>query len=116
MLARARGADRLVRADILDLPFAAASVDGVTSGFALRNVVDIARSIGEMARVVRPGGRVAVVDLAEPRAATRWIHATWVDAGRAPPGRPPLGRRGVPLPPRLHRLPPRGVHAGGDLP
>ncbi|MGO8685775.1 MAG: ubiquinone/menaquinone biosynthesis methyltransferase [Candidatus Dormibacteria bacterium] len=79
MLARARGADRLIRADILDLPLAAASVDGVTSGFALRNVVDIARSIGEMARVVRPGGRVAVVDLAEPRAATRWIHATWID-------------------------------------
>ena len=79
MLARARGADRLIRADILDLPLAAASVDGVTSGFALRNVVDIARSIGEMARVVRPGGRVAVVDLAEPRAATRWIQATWMD-------------------------------------
>ena len=79
MLARARGADELVRADILDLPFAAASVDGVTSGFALRNVVDIPRSAAEMARVVRPGGRLAVIDLAEPRAATRWIHSTWIE-------------------------------------
>jgi len=79
MLARARGADRLVRADILDLPFEPASVDGVTSGFALRNVVDIGRCAAEMARVVRPGGRVAVLDLAEPRPATRWIRATWVN-------------------------------------
>ena len=76
MLARARGADELVRADILDLPLAAASVDGVTSGFALRNVVDIPRCAAEMARVVRPGGRLAVVDLAEPRAATRWLQST----------------------------------------
>jgi demethylmenaquinone methyltransferase/2-methoxy-6-polyprenyl-1,4-benzoquinol methylase len=79
MLARARGAGQLVRADILDLPFAASSVDGVTSGFALRNVVDIGRCVGEMARVVRPGGRVAVLDLAEPRAATRWIQSTWIE-------------------------------------
>ena len=71
MLARARGAD--------DLPFAAASVDGVTSGFALRNVVDIPRCAAEMARVVRPGGRLAVIDLAEPRAATRWLQSTWVE-------------------------------------
>jgi len=79
MLARARGADQFVRADILDLPFAPASVDGVTSGFALRNVVDIGRCVAEMARVVRPGGRVAVLDLAEPRAATRWIQSTWIE-------------------------------------
>ncbi len=79
MLARASGADEFVKADILDLPFPAASVDGVTSGFALRNVVDIPRCAAEMARVVRPGGRLAVVDLAEPRAATRWLQATWVE-------------------------------------
>jgi demethylmenaquinone methyltransferase/2-methoxy-6-polyprenyl-1,4-benzoquinol methylase len=79
MLALARGADQLVRADILDLPFTDSSVDGVTSGFALRNVVDIPRCAAEMARVVRPGGRVSVVDLAEPRAATRWIQSTWID-------------------------------------
>jgi demethylmenaquinone methyltransferase/2-methoxy-6-polyprenyl-1,4-benzoquinol methylase len=79
MLARARGAGELVRADILELPFEAGSVDGVTSGFALRNVVDIGRCAAEMARVVRPGGRLAVLDLAEPRPATRWIRSTWID-------------------------------------
>jgi demethylmenaquinone methyltransferase / 2-methoxy-6-polyprenyl-1,4-benzoquinol methylase len=79
MLALAHGADELIRADILDLPIAAASVDGVTSGFALRNVVDISRCAAEMARVVRPGGRLAVLDLAEPRAATRWLQSTWVE-------------------------------------
>ena len=79
MLARAHGAERFVRGDILDLPLAAASVDGVTSGFALRNVTDIPRSAGEMARVVRPGGRLAVLDLAESRAVTEWIRATWVE-------------------------------------
>ena len=83
MLARARGAERWVRADILDLPFPAESVDGVTSGFALRNVVDIRRSVAEMARVVRPGGRMAVIDLAEPGAARGWIREAWM--GRVVP-------------------------------
>jgi len=79
MLALARGAERFIRADILALPLEDASVDGVTSGFALRNVTDIDRCAAEMARVVRPGGRVAVLDLAEPRPATRWIQSTWID-------------------------------------
>jgi demethylmenaquinone methyltransferase/2-methoxy-6-polyprenyl-1,4-benzoquinol methylase len=79
MLARLRGADQVVRADILDLPFAAASIDGAASGFALRNVVDIGRCVAEMARVVRPGGRVAILDLAEPRPATHWIQSTWIE-------------------------------------
>lgn len=79
MLARARGAERFLRADILDLPLETASVDGATSGFALRNVTDIPRCAAEMARVVRPGGRIAVIDLAEARPVTRWIRSTWVE-------------------------------------
>jgi demethylmenaquinone methyltransferase/2-methoxy-6-polyprenyl-1,4-benzoquinol methylase len=79
MLARARGAERFVRADILDLPLATGEVDGVTCGFALRNVTDIGRCAAEMARVVRPGGRIAVLDLAEARPVTRWIRSTWID-------------------------------------
>jgi len=74
MLALARekagaGAPRLtwVVADAMRLPFASASVDGVTTGFALRNVTDIPAAFAEMARVARPGGRVASLEIAKPR-------------------------------------------------
>jgi demethylmenaquinone methyltransferase/2-methoxy-6-polyprenyl-1,4-benzoquinol methylase len=50
-----------------ELPFPAASFDGVTIAFGLRNVPDRPRALAEMARVVRPGGRVAVLELGEPR-------------------------------------------------
>jgi demethylmenaquinone methyltransferase / 2-methoxy-6-polyprenyl-1,4-benzoquinol methylase len=66
MLAMAHTAAPLQRADILDLPLPAASVDGVTCGFALRNVTDIGRCLAEMARVIRPGGRVAILEVAVP--------------------------------------------------
>lgn len=71
MLARAhrRSPAPLVRADVLHLPLATASVDGATCGFALRNVTDIQALLGEMARVVRPGGRVALLELGEPEGA-----------------------------------------------
>ncbi len=71
MLRAARTDAPLVQADALALPVAAESVDGVTCGFALRNVVDIGRLFEEMARVVRPGGRVAILEVAEPHGALR---------------------------------------------
>ncbi|MGI8773399.1 MAG: ubiquinone/menaquinone biosynthesis methyltransferase [Actinomycetota bacterium] len=67
MLASARTSAPLVQADGLQLPLADASVDGVTCGFALRNVVDIAKLFGEFGRVLKPGGRVAVLEVSEPR-------------------------------------------------
>jgi demethylmenaquinone methyltransferase/2-methoxy-6-polyprenyl-1,4-benzoquinol methylase len=79
MLNLAHGADSFVRADVLDLPLTPGSVDGVTSGFSLRNVTDIGRFAAEIARVTRPGGRMALIDLAEARGATRWIRSTWMD-------------------------------------
>jgi len=56
-----------VAADAMRLPFASASFDGVVTGFALRNVTDIPTAFAEMARVTRPGGRVASLEIAKPR-------------------------------------------------
>lgn len=52
-------------AEKLDAPDA--SVDGVSIAFGIRNVPDRARALREMARVTKPGGRVAILELAEPR-------------------------------------------------
>lgn len=57
-----------VVADAMRLPFASASFDGVVTGFALRNVTDIPTAFAEMARVTQPGGRVASLEIAKPRA------------------------------------------------
>ena len=66
MLAADRSGEPRVQADILRLPFPDASVDGVTCGFALRNLVDLERFFRELARVVRPGGRIALLDVGIP--------------------------------------------------
>ena len=67
MLTRAHTSAPLFRADVLELPLRDSSVDGAVSGFALRNVVDIAALFRETARVVRRGGRVAFLEVAVPR-------------------------------------------------
>lgn len=54
-----------------DLPFADASFAGVTIAFGLRNVADRGRSMAEMLRVLEPGGRLAILELTEPRG-PRW--------------------------------------------
>jgi demethylmenaquinone methyltransferase/2-methoxy-6-polyprenyl-1,4-benzoquinol methylase len=59
------GAPR-VQADILRLPLPDASVDGVTCGFALRNLVDLPEFFAELARVTRPDGRIALLDVGIP--------------------------------------------------
>src|SRR5690349_12202538 len=58
MLANARTAAPLAQADILRLPLPDGSIDGVTCGFALRNLVELGGFFEELARVVRPGGRI----------------------------------------------------------
>jgi demethylmenaquinone methyltransferase/2-methoxy-6-polyprenyl-1,4-benzoquinol methylase len=66
MLAMAHTSAPLVRADALQLPLADASMDGAISGFALRNVVDIAACFREAARVIRPGGHAVFLEVSEP--------------------------------------------------
>jgi demethylmenaquinone methyltransferase/2-methoxy-6-polyprenyl-1,4-benzoquinol methylase len=67
MLANARTTAPLVQADILRLPVPDASVDGVTCGFALRNLVALEPFFAELGRVVRPGGRIALLEVGQPK-------------------------------------------------
>jgi demethylmenaquinone methyltransferase/2-methoxy-6-polyprenyl-1,4-benzoquinol methylase len=55
-----------VQTDGSAMPFPDASVDGLTCGFALRNFTDLAATLVETARIVRPGGRIALLEVAEP--------------------------------------------------
>lgn len=66
MLAADRSGAPRVQADILRLPVPDDAVDGVTCGFALRNLVDLDAFFVELARVVRPGGRIALLDVGVP--------------------------------------------------
>jgi demethylmenaquinone methyltransferase/2-methoxy-6-polyprenyl-1,4-benzoquinol methylase len=66
MLARARTRAPLVRADVLCLPVGDGVADGVTCGFALRNVVDLPGLFVETARVTRPGGSAVFLEVSQP--------------------------------------------------
>ena len=66
MLAADRSGSPRAQADILRLPLPDGSVDGATCGFALRNLLDLPTFFGELARVIRPGGRVALLDVGVP--------------------------------------------------
>jgi demethylmenaquinone methyltransferase/2-methoxy-6-polyprenyl-1,4-benzoquinol methylase len=65
MLAASRSGPA-VQCDARRLPLATGSLDGVVCGYALRNFTDLAASLRESARVLRPGGRIAVLEVAEP--------------------------------------------------
>jgi len=65
----------LVRADAAQLPVRAATAQAVTCGFALRNVVAIPPVLAEAARVLRPRGRLVLLEVATPSAGIlRWGH------------------------------------------
>lgn len=81
--ARAKAARRGVpvtfrTADALALPFADDSFDAATVAFGARNLADLDAGLREMTRVVRPGGRVVVLEITTPRR-LRALHGLWFD-------------------------------------
>jgi demethylmenaquinone methyltransferase/2-methoxy-6-polyprenyl-1,4-benzoquinol methylase len=66
---KTRGAVDLAVADALQLPFRDESFDVASIAFGIRNVDDPVRCLREMARVVKPGGRVVVLEFGQPRGA-----------------------------------------------
>ncbi|HYZ98418.1 MAG TPA: ubiquinone/menaquinone biosynthesis methyltransferase [Acidimicrobiales bacterium] len=78
MLAAARTDAPLLQGDALRLPLRAGSADGATCGFALRNLVSLEPFFGELARVLRPGGRIALLEVATPpNRLLRWGHRVY---------------------------------------
>jgi demethylmenaquinone methyltransferase / 2-methoxy-6-polyprenyl-1,4-benzoquinol methylase len=67
-------------ADATALPYADGSFDAATVGFGARNFDDLPRGLAEMARVVRPGGRVVVLEITTPtRAPLSHFYRVWFD-------------------------------------
>jgi demethylmenaquinone methyltransferase/2-methoxy-6-polyprenyl-1,4-benzoquinol methylase len=66
MLAAARTDAPLLQGDALRLPLPDGSADAVTCGFALRNFASLPPFFAELARITRPGGRIALLEVAEP--------------------------------------------------
>jgi demethylmenaquinone methyltransferase / 2-methoxy-6-polyprenyl-1,4-benzoquinol methylase len=73
MLAANRAPAPLVQADAADLPFLEGTVDAVVCAYGLRNFTDLPRVVAEAARVLRPGGRLALLEVGAPP--SRLVHA-----------------------------------------
>ena len=109
MLERARRKEpavEWVQGDLLALPFADGSFDAATVGFGVRNVADLERGLGELRRVLRPGGRVGILEITVPRGPLRLFYRLWFDvliplAGKILPG----GRAYTYLPASVRRFP-----------
>jgi len=80
-LARAKAHDvEFEQGNALDLPYEDASFDAATVGFGARNFSDLARGLAEITRVVRPGGRVVVLEMTTPgRPPLSWFFRLWFD-------------------------------------
>jgi demethylmenaquinone methyltransferase / 2-methoxy-6-polyprenyl-1,4-benzoquinol methylase len=83
----------LIEGNALALPFADGSFDVVTIAFGLRNLPDYPRGVREMARVLKPGGGLTVLEFLPPSGATRFIFRSYIATvlpvlGRAVSGSP----------------------------
>jgi demethylmenaquinone methyltransferase/2-methoxy-6-polyprenyl-1,4-benzoquinol methylase len=104
--AQRRGNDglRFEWADAMALPYENGSFDAATVGFGARNFDDLGRGLAEMARVVRPGGRVVVLEITTPtRAPLSHFYRLWFD--RIVPALGALAGRGEALAARLRSAP-----------
>jgi demethylmenaquinone methyltransferase / 2-methoxy-6-polyprenyl-1,4-benzoquinol methylase len=83
MLERARRkapAIEWLQGDVLALPFEDVSFDAVTVGFGVRNVEDLDRCLAELRRVLRPGGRLGILEITRPRGPLAPFYRLWFDA------------------------------------
>jgi demethylmenaquinone methyltransferase/2-methoxy-6-polyprenyl-1,4-benzoquinol methylase len=103
-----------VQGDALDLPFADGSFHAATVGFGVRNLADLRRGFAELARVVRPGGRVVCLEMSTPPAAIRPFSEVWTDRAVPVLGRIVARDRDAYryLPESVHRFPPAEEVAG----
>jgi demethylmenaquinone methyltransferase/2-methoxy-6-polyprenyl-1,4-benzoquinol methylase len=82
MLERARAKSReidWVQGDLLALQFEDASFDAATVGFGVRNLEDLERGLAELRRVLRPGGRLAILEITQPRGPVAPFYRLWFD-------------------------------------
>jgi demethylmenaquinone methyltransferase/2-methoxy-6-polyprenyl-1,4-benzoquinol methylase len=90
--ARAKGPGiEWVSGDALALPFGDGSFDAVTTGFGLRNLADAEQGLAEMRRALKPGGRVAILEITRPRGVLAPFYRLWFGgviplAGKVLPG------------------------------
>jgi demethylmenaquinone methyltransferase/2-methoxy-6-polyprenyl-1,4-benzoquinol methylase len=68
-----------VRGDLLALPFADATFDAATVGFGVRNVADLEQALRELRRVLKPGGRLGILEITQPRGVLRPFYSLWFD-------------------------------------
>jgi demethylmenaquinone methyltransferase/2-methoxy-6-polyprenyl-1,4-benzoquinol methylase len=68
-----------VHGDMLALPFDAGSFDSATVGFGVRNVEDLTAGIRELRRVLRPGGRLGILEITTPRGRLAPFYRVWFD-------------------------------------
>jgi demethylmenaquinone methyltransferase/2-methoxy-6-polyprenyl-1,4-benzoquinol methylase len=109
MLERARRKSNTVtwvEGDLLALPFDDDAFDAATVGFGVRNVADLEAALAELRRVLRPGGRLAILEITQPRGVLKPFFSLWFERivpllGKVLPG----GKAYTYLPASVRRFP-----------